>query len=49
MRGRILVVEDEVEIAQMIAEVLGRDGHQIMLAGSGREALERLDGAARSI
>jgi PAS domain S-box-containing protein len=44
VRGRILVVEDELEIAQMIAEVLGRDGHQITLAGSGREALERLAG-----
>jgi CheY-like chemotaxis protein len=46
VRGHILVVEDEVEIAQMVAEVLGRDGHQIVLAGSGREALGRLDGAA---
>jgi C4-dicarboxylate-specific signal transduction histidine kinase len=44
VRGRILVVEDEVEIAQMIAEVLGRDGHDILLAASGREALARLDG-----
>jgi CheY-like chemotaxis protein len=38
------VVEDEVEIAQMIAEVLGRDGHEILLASSGHEALARLDG-----
>jgi len=44
LRGRILVVEDEVEIAQMVAEVLGRDGHDILLAASGREALARLDG-----
>jgi CheY-like chemotaxis protein len=44
IRGRILVVEDEVEIAQMIAEVLGRDGHEILLASSGHEALARLDG-----
>jgi len=44
VRGRILVVEDEVEIAQMIAEVLGRDGHDILLAASGREALDRIDG-----
>jgi CheY-like chemotaxis protein/anti-sigma regulatory factor (Ser/Thr protein kinase) len=44
IRGRILVVEDEAEIAQMIAEVLVRDGHEILLASSGREALARLDG-----
>jgi PAS domain S-box-containing protein len=46
VRGRILVVEDEVEIAQMVAEVLGRDGHRIVTAGSGREALARLDGGS---
>jgi PAS domain S-box-containing protein len=45
VRGRILVVEDEIEIAQMIAEVLRRDGHEVMLASSGREALERLASA----
>jgi signal transduction histidine kinase/CheY-like chemotaxis protein len=43
IRGRILVVEDEVEIAQMMAEVLRRDGHEIVLASSGREALARLE------
>ena len=42
IRGRILVVEDEVEIAQMVAEVLRRDGHEIRLASSGRDALARL-------
>jgi CheY-like chemotaxis protein len=45
-RGRILVVEDEAEIAQMMAEVLRRDGHDILLASSGHEALARLDGEA---
>jgi CheY-like chemotaxis protein len=38
------VVEDEPELGQMLAEVLRRDGHEIVLAGSGRDALERLDG-----
>ncbi|HSA82174.1 MAG TPA: PAS domain S-box protein, partial [Geminicoccaceae bacterium] len=42
IRGRILIVEDEPEIAQMVAEVLRRDGHEIVLATSGREALARL-------
>ena len=40
--GRVLVVDDEVEIAQMVREVLNRDHHQVAVATSGREALERL-------
>jgi CheY-like chemotaxis protein len=40
--GRILVVEDEVEIAQMVAEVLKRDHHEVAVATSGREALAHL-------
>jgi len=32
-------------IAQMVAEVLRRDGHEILLASSGREALARLETA----
>jgi len=43
VKGRILVVEDEVEIAEVLAEMLGRDGHEVQLAQSGREALERLE------
>ena len=40
--GRILVVEDEVEIAQMVSEVLHRDHHQVAVAKSGRQALDHL-------
>jgi hypothetical protein len=40
--GRVLVVDDELEIAQMVREVLNRDHHQVAVATSGREALERL-------
>jgi CheY-like chemotaxis protein len=40
--GRVLVVDDEVEIAQMVSEVLNRDHHQVCVATSGREALEHL-------
>jgi CheY-like chemotaxis protein/anti-sigma regulatory factor (Ser/Thr protein kinase) len=40
--GRVLVVDDEVEIAQMVCEVLKRDHHQVAIAFSGREALEHL-------
>jgi PAS domain S-box-containing protein len=38
-RGRILVVDDEPDIAQLLADVLERDGHQVQRALSGREAL----------
>jgi PAS domain S-box-containing protein len=40
--GRVLVVDDEVEIAHMVREVLNRDHHEVAVATSGREALERL-------
>jgi CheY-like chemotaxis protein len=40
--GRVLVVDDELEIAQMVSEVLKRDHHQVAIASSGREALEHL-------
>ena len=43
-QGRILVVEDEPEIAEMVAEMLKRDGHDVFIAHSGRAALERIDG-----
>jgi nitrogen-specific signal transduction histidine kinase/CheY-like chemotaxis protein len=42
LRGRILIVEDEVEVADVLAEMLARDGHGISRAASGREALARL-------
>lgn len=42
--GRILVVEDEKEIAEVLKETLERDGHTVLVAGNGREALERLRG-----
>ena len=44
--GRILVVDDEPDIAQLLADVLERDGHQVACARSGREALARLAGGA---
>jgi PAS domain S-box-containing protein len=40
--GRVLVVEDEVEIAQMVSEVLHRDHHEVCIATSGRQALDHL-------
>ena len=41
-RGRILVVEDEPEIAEMVAEMLKQDGHDVIVALSGRAALARV-------
>ncbi len=40
--GRILVVDDEEGLRRMLAIVLGRDGHQVAVAASGADALERL-------
>lgn len=38
----ILVVDDEREIAEVLAEILTGDGHQVDIAADGTEALERL-------
>ncbi len=39
---RILVVDDEPEIGELLCDILSEAGHSVRLAGSGREALERL-------
>lgn len=39
---RILVVDDEPEMAQMLAEILERVGHTVETVGDGQEALDRL-------
>jgi CheY-like chemotaxis protein len=39
---RILIVDDEVEIREMLAEMLSSAPHRVTTVGSGREALERL-------
>ena len=41
-RGRILVVEDEPEISEMLAEILSIDGHEVETARSGNAALRVL-------
>ncbi len=41
-RQRILVVDDELEVARMIRDHLESDGHSVIIANNGREALERL-------
>ncbi len=39
---RALVVDDEVEVAELIAEILKKEGFQVDLAHSGLQAAERL-------
>jgi PAS domain S-box-containing protein len=39
---RILIVDDEVELAQTLADILQPDGHKMVLAANGRIALEAL-------
>jgi PAS domain S-box-containing protein len=40
--AQILVVDDEPEVAQLLIDILERDGHRVDRANSGREALTRL-------
>jgi CheY-like chemotaxis protein len=38
----ILIVEDELRIRDALIELLGKDGREIVTAGDGQEAIERL-------
>jgi CheY-like chemotaxis protein len=45
-QGRsILIVDDEAEIRDALADILGQARHRVATAGSGREALERMASA----
>jgi DNA-binding response OmpR family regulator len=41
----ILLVEDDAAIAEPLARSLRRDGHDVRVVGSGREAIDQVDGA----
>jgi signal transduction histidine kinase/putative methionine-R-sulfoxide reductase with GAF domain len=41
--GRILVVDDEADVREVLADVLGSQGHTVTLAGGGQEALAYLE------
>lgn len=43
-RGRILIVDDEVQIRRVIRKVLRAEGYDVLEANSGGEALATLDG-----
>jgi len=40
---RVLVVEDEIRVAQMMAEVLEAEGYEVDTAGNGLLALEKIE------
>lgn len=39
----VLIVDDEVEIREVVAEYLDALGHRVVAVGSGREAMDALD------
>jgi CheY-like chemotaxis protein len=41
-QGALLVVDDDAPSCRVLAEVLGRDGYQVLIANSGQEALRIL-------
>ncbi|MEQ8356157.1 MAG: PAS domain S-box protein [Kiloniellaceae bacterium] len=45
----ILVIDDEPEVAQMLADILTAQGHRVVTADSGERALELIDGASFDI
>jgi len=42
-RGKILVVDDEVAVAEMLADFLTEQGYQVTVAHGGVEALAKID------
>jgi two-component system phosphate regulon response regulator OmpR len=42
MTERILLIEDDARLAEMVSEYLGESGFRVSVAGSGRAGLERL-------
>ncbi len=42
MAARILLIEDDPRLAEMVSEYLGQAGFRVAAAGSGKEGLERL-------
>jgi CheY-like chemotaxis protein len=44
---KILAVDDEPTVLEALADTLAEDGHSVVTAGSGREALALLDGGER--
>jgi len=43
----VLIVEDEVTTRNVLIELLGKDGREIVTVGNGQEAMERLEQVPR--
>ncbi len=41
-----MIVEDDVDVRELVADVLASDGHFVMQAGNGKEALDMLHAGA---
>lgn len=46
---RVLVVDDEVDVAELVAEILKKEGFAVDLAASGAEALKWLEGRSYDV
>jgi len=44
--GKILVVDDESAVADVVRDILESAGHAVETVGSGREAMEKMDGGS---
>lgn len=47
--SRVLVVEDDLDIRELVASVLAEHGHEVASAGDGREALGLLSAFAADV
>lgn len=48
-RTRVLVIEDEPSVAQMLVDVLEADGHEVETAENGRRGLEKIRNGAYDV
>src|SRR5512138_1438204 len=46
MPARVLVVEDELALAEILGALLMREGHEVQAVATAEEALVRIEGAA---
>jgi DNA-binding response OmpR family regulator len=46
---RVLIVDDDATVRELVREILAKGGHEILEAANGAEAHERLAGAAPDI
>jgi DNA-binding response OmpR family regulator len=44
LQGRVLVVEDDADVREVMADALASDGHDVVVAADGRAALDELAG-----